>query len=346
MTNPQPSEKLLDRFLAGECSPPERQQVESWIAEDSARAQRFGQLSSLLVAQNDRRDWNVDKAYADVESRIRQWNRQIDITPIHRVFIAPWARWQALAIAAVALIAIAGTLTFSSVRGDRTVASGQWNEARTGAGETREIKLADGSLVKLGPMTIVRHASNRGEVTVEMQGLAGFEVVHDPKRTFKVRAGNANVVDIGTSFIVRAYPRDSAATVVVTSGKVSLSPIRGPATGTSTAVELAPGERGMVLASGTIIGGDAIGNEISSQLAQLGGRLSFNALDMQSVAADIGNWFGVKVTIADSTLASRRITAVFTRPSLSEVLDAIAETTGSRYVNSGGTITFASGPVR
>jgi ferric-dicitrate binding protein FerR (iron transport regulator) len=102
----------------------------------------------------------------------------------------------------------------------------------------------------------------------------------------------------------------------------------------------------MVLASGTIIGGDAIGNEISTSLAQLSGRLSFDTADMKSVAADIGNWFGVKVAIADSALANRRITAMFTTPSLSEVLDAIAETTGSRYEAKGGVITFVPAPVR
>ncbi len=346
MTNPKPSEKLLDRFIAGECSPAERNQVESWIREDPARAKRFEQLHSLLVAHNDRRDWNVDKAYSTVQSRINVWNRKIDITPLHRVFVAPWARWEAVAIAAVALIAIAGTLTLSTSRKDRTVSSVQWT--RTGAGETREVRLTDGSLIKLGPMTTLRHASNAGEVNVELRGLAGFEVIHDPKRTFRVYAGAAEVVDIGTSFVVRAYPSDSAATVVVTSGKIALGRRARSVSGQANVspVELNPGEGGMVLASGAIVTGHAVGNEISQHLAQLGGRLSFENLDMRSVAADLGNWFGVKVVIADSALGNRRITAMFNKPDLSEILDAVAETTGSRYERKDGVITFASGPVR
>jgi len=88
-----------------------------------------------------------------------------------------------------------------------------------------------------------------------------------------------------------------------------------------------------------VITGQSIGAEISSHLARLDGRLSFDALDMKSVAADIGNWFGVKVAIADSTLANRRITAMFNKPSLPEVLNAIAETTGSRYdTKAGGSV--------
>ncbi len=60
MDTSQPTEKLLDRYLAGECSPAERTQIESWIAEEPARAERFAKLSSLLIAQQNPRNWNVD----------------------------------------------------------------------------------------------------------------------------------------------------------------------------------------------------------------------------------------------------------------------------------------------
>jgi len=349
MNNPIPSEKLLDRFFAGECSRAEKNQVESWIREDPVRAQRFERLPSLLVAQSDRRDWNVDDAYVKVQSRINGWNRKIDITPLHRVFIAPWARWEAVAIAAIALIAIASALTFAtSQRDTATTESVQWTETRTGPGETRELRLTDGSLIRLGPMTMLRHASSGRELNVELEGLAGFEVTHDPTRTFKVHAGAAEVVDIGTSFVVRAYPSDSAATVVVTSSRVALRPRARSAFAPAhvSPVELNPGEGAMVLSSGTVVIGKAVGNEISQHLARLSGRLSFENLDMKTVAADLGNWFGVKVAIADSALGKRRITAMFNNPDLSEVLDAIAETTGSRYERRDGVIRFVSGPVR
>jgi len=116
MNIPQPSERLLDRFIAGECSPAERNQVESWIREDPVRARRFEHLPSLLVAQGDRRDWDVDTAYAKVESRINSWNRKIDITPLYQAFTAPWARWELLVIAAVVLVVIAIVMTVSSRR--------------------------------------------------------------------------------------------------------------------------------------------------------------------------------------------------------------------------------------
>lgn len=299
------------------------------------------------LAQLHRREWNVDLAYSKVDSRIKDSNRKIDMSPKVQVFTAPWAHWRGLAVAAVALLAIATALTVASARGgSASPTSVDWTETRTGPGETRELRLADGSLIKLGPMTTVRHAARSGAVDVEMNGLAGFEVTHDPKRTFKVRAGTAEVVDVGTSFFVRAYAGDSVSMVVVTTGKVLLTARTATTGAPASSVELSPGEGGVVLSDGTIIPGTPVGTEISAYLGRLYGRLSFDALDMQSVAEDVGVWFGVKVAIADSALASRNFTAVFSNPTLSEVLDAIAEKTGSRYETKNGVITFMAGRAR
>ncbi len=106
------------------------------------------------------------------------------------------------------------------------------------------------------------------------------------------------------------------------------------------------GEGGLLLSNGSVVGGPDAGGNLSEHLARLSGKLSFERQDMRSVAADIGNWFGVQVQVADSALATRHITAVFNKPSMTEVLDAIAETTGSRYETRNGVITFSSGRPR
>ena len=87
--------------------------VEKLVTE---RAVRFEHLPSSLVAQDNRRDWDIDAAYARVQSRINSWNRKIDITPVVQVFTAPWARWQVVVIAAVVIIAMAFIMTFTSGR--------------------------------------------------------------------------------------------------------------------------------------------------------------------------------------------------------------------------------------
>ena len=55
--------------------------------------------------------------------------------------------------------------------------------------------------------------------TVELEGEAEFDVVHDPMRPFRVQAGRALVVDIGTRFDVRLYATDRSARVAVAEGR-------------------------------------------------------------------------------------------------------------------------------
>ena len=56
-------------------------------------------------------------------------------------------------------------------------------------------------------------------------GQAEFEVAHEPDRAFRVIAGSAEVVDIGTKFDVR-LERDSTVVTVV-EGRVAVGPSRG-----------------------------------------------------------------------------------------------------------------------
>ena len=57
---------------------------------------------------------------------------------------------------------------------------------------------------------------------VELVGEGYFEVVHDSTRPFRVHAGGSVTEDLGTHFVVRAYPELRHVDVAVTEGLVSL----------------------------------------------------------------------------------------------------------------------------
>ena len=90
-------------------------------------------------------------------------------------------------------------------------------------GKRDSVRLADGSRVILGPASqlVVPAAFGQRGREVELHGEAYFDVVHDTTRPFVVRAGDATIRDIGTSFAVRSDsgPRLQ---VVVTAGAVAL----------------------------------------------------------------------------------------------------------------------------
>ncbi|MEP6622700.1 MAG: FecR domain-containing protein, partial [bacterium] len=148
-----------------------------------------------------------------------------------------------------------------------------------------------------------------------------------------VRAKNAVATDLGTEFVMRAYASDSAVSVAVTSGIVSLS---GAVPAQS--VKLVAGDVGRVDRSGQPRR-DAIASAATSN-AWLAGRLIFENQPLTQVVAELNRWFDVDIRVPDGPLSARRVTALYSTPTLAGVLDALTSMLGARYEQQGRVITL------
>jgi transmembrane sensor len=108
-------------------------------------------------------------------------------------------------------------------------------------------RLADNSLLHLDTDSAVTIRYSKSERLVTLRaGEADFEVAHEPDRPFRVLAGSAQIVDIGTQFDVRLGERSTVVTVLEGRIRVGPSPLQGTlGTNPQTAgfVELAAGEQ-------------------------------------------------------------------------------------------------------
>jgi transmembrane sensor len=120
------------------------------------------------------------------------------------------------AVAAAALVAVVGLLSYAMLRSN---VIGQQQTYETGTAEHRRIPLADGSIVELGARSVVRVQLTDEQRDVFIDGgEAFFEVAKDPERPFIVRAGALQLTALGTAFNVR---RDADRVVVsVQEGRV------------------------------------------------------------------------------------------------------------------------------
>jgi transmembrane sensor len=93
----------------------------------------------------------------------------------------------------------------------------------TGHGQQLVQPLADGSLLHLDTdsAVAVRYAPRLRGVEVE-RGQVVFDVAHDPARPFRVTAGSAQVVAVGTQFDV--YLQGEVTLVTVIEGRVAVGP--------------------------------------------------------------------------------------------------------------------------
>lgn len=340
--NAQVDWEVLARFLAGESPAEEADAVRAWLAEDPARHDVLSALDTTLdrVA--------APPADLDVEAALRRVHARMDQpeTPViplrapvrraapapRRAMPAPWLR------AAAAIVLLLGVAWFAW-RMTGPGASSSLVAYTTGIGERDTVRLRDGTTVILGPASRLAVAEGYGRRSrqVHLRGEALFDVRHDDARPFTVRAGQAWVRDIGTTFSVTA---DSAAgvRVVVTQGAVAL---RAADEAEDREVVLQRGDRG-TLAAGRVRAERAAATE--DDVAWTRGRLVFRDAPFPQVAADLRRWYGVELRAADAAVAGRRLTASFQGEPPDAVLRVVGLALGAEVEVRGDTAVLRGAP--
>jgi transmembrane sensor len=190
---------------------------QSWMSADVSHAEvfhRFEQISRSLKTMAPPpppRKWQLARDAYDGSMPLSDWNG------------SPERSSRILAAAAAVILGVGATAWAMMNWGWQP-----WESSEpalvTQVGENRSVNLSDGSIVILGGATRLKWSFTEENRSLELlQGEALFKVAKDPARPFKVSAGDAMVVALGTEFNVR---RVSDHTVVaVTDGLVVVEPV-------------------------------------------------------------------------------------------------------------------------
>jgi transmembrane sensor len=200
-------------------------------------------------------------------------------------------------------------------------ASPPMREVSTGAGQRAEVKLGDGSTVVLGVKSRLRFPAVLGHGSRELylEGEAHFAVTHDSTRPFVVHAAGTKTVDLGTAFVLRAYPAEQRVQVVVTEGRVALGVDRPDA---SPPQEITAGQMGRLALEASAPTIRAV--DTAAYTAWLHGRIVFNNTPLAEVAAELSRWHEVEIELGDPSLAREELTASFIAESLQETLRTLS----------------------
>jgi transmembrane sensor len=239
--------------------------------------------------------------------------------------------WQRTAFrVAAALIIVAGATAVwrSSSPPERAVTYA------TTTGMSQEIRLADGTAVRLGPASSLELAPGFGRTHrhLTLHGEAWFEVTHDDAMPFAVKVGAATVEDVGTAFLVReSLSREVS--VRVTEGIVTLTT---PVATKDTTVTLRAGDGAVATPAGIAVAAGAVSATEGAALAS--GHLTFADASLTEVQDALRRWYGVTLVMSDSALAARRVTADFTSEPVSRVAAVLGLTLGVMAETRGDTI--------
>ena len=202
---------LIAKFLAGECSGKETEELEQWKNSDKNNKDIFEQMKCTWQdVTPDEYNPDVEAALDKVSSRIEEQKN----IPTHLTRF--WIR------VAAALVVGLGIFGFMKITGLKP--SMQTIESLAGS-KPREVILPDGSRVILNQKSKLsfpgKFKGNQRKVTFE--GEAYFIITPNKKKPFVVESGSTITKVLGTEFNLNAPSKDSIVRLSVTKGLVSFN---------------------------------------------------------------------------------------------------------------------------
>jgi transmembrane sensor len=344
-----PSWDLIDRYLAGECTPEERQQIDAFLATGADAGSVLHSLRHSVVPEiggahpvtpalslERFKRMRIDAPTPDQEGRPPRDARGGPIRTSMNVPRSRNAAWGLLGGAAVAG-AVAMVLGYGFQKPwQNTIAPTRIYSTKPGQHAT--VYLADGSRAALGPATTLRVRTTLDGTHADVDGDVWFTVTHRPSSAFTVQTVNTTTRVLGTVFAVRHYRDDRTTRVLVTDGRVAVRQQMANTPHLLTANMMAiVGDSGQ-----TRVVPIASSQDYTDWTV---GRLVFKSAPMTEIVAELSRAYGTDIRLTDSVLQRRILTMtipVAKRP-LNDVLSALATFVGAHVTRSGDVLSIVPG---
>ena len=318
---------LLDRYLAGDCTPEERTEALAYLAAHPDEQAALHRVANRVTqpphrAPDFRPRWPAMQRRMDTVTSARDQGRRLG--QVGTSSVGRWT-WYALAgtMAAVLAIVVGWHVNVPRLGGRGTVAMATYV---TGKGERANITLPDGSTVALSVASRLEVPGDYlvGDHTIRLTGEALFSVAHHDRAPFVVLAGGTATRVLGTSFLIRHYATDTTTAVAVQDGKVAV--------------------RSVVLTAGrqVVIGRMGIARAGPVDPSAFGfatGVLTLNGVPLRDAIVELDRWYNADIRLGDPALGAREITGGFTAGSLSELTETLELTFNVRVVRDGRVLT-------
>ena len=281
----------------------------TWLKASPAHVEEF--LGVSVIARDLREacvdpDSSIDtliaRARAEDETRVQS------LWPRVGAAVFPSRRWltAAVTLAAVAVLSLGLSLlwTVRPVSQVSIPASAPTLHFATRHGQQLIRRLADGSVLHLNTDSAVTvHYSNTERLITLTSGQAVFEVAHEPQRAFRVLAGSAQVVAVGTRFDVRLTPEATLVTVV--EGRVAV----GLSATSAASIQVGADQQLRVAAAEWPARPVAVDAERTT--SWLRREIVFDHEPLEQVAAEFNRYAPKPIAITTPALRSLEISGVF-----------------------------------
>lgn len=325
MTSADPAssrrDQALDWLLRVQQAPDDiqlRAELAQWCASDVANAEAYGKAERV---------WRLTAQLTPTSAA--QWPLPVTSNPVS---LPPAARptrrrrrWLGAAVAACLLVALAPSLSLRMQA-----------DYRTGQGETRDITLADGSVVQMDSDSAiaVQYAGTQRDVRL-LAGQAFFKVTPDATRPFHVRADAVQVTVTGTAFNVELRPQQVDVEVEHGSVRVADASQARVLSSALTARERLRYIDGLVQVRTF---------QPSQAAAWRKGQLIADDVSIAELIGELERYLPGKVLLRDQSLGSKRVTGVYDLRKPQAALNAVLRPHGGKAENFGPWLLVVSRP--
>lgn len=191
------------------------------------------------------------------------------------------------------------------------------NTISTPRGGQYQVSLPDGTKVWLNAATTLKYpyAFAKNERMVELNGEAYFEVSKDRTRPFRVKTDAQTVEVLGTHFNINAYRDEAFVKTTLLEGAVKVSNASGT-------VNLLPGEQSKLnINTAKLTLNQQV--DIDKEMAWKNNIFSFDDDDLQSIMRQISRWYDVDVVYQGKISTEKYIGEIPRSSNLAEVFEIL-----------------------
>jgi transmembrane sensor len=269
-------------------SPEEQREFDSWLVADIRHLGAYGRAEAVLARVERLHSAAVTDSAPDVDEVPRSTRRRAILV--------------GSAAAGFAGLGVVGRFVWDRLNTNRISPEETF---ATAIGKTREVRLADGSIMTLNTSTrvVVRFTDTAREISL-LQGEALFDVAKNKQRPFIVTAGDTKVRAIGTSFTVSMLPTRPIL-VLVREGVIELqrAAMAAPVRASANVQVLAPQNAPIA----TVAIPEA---QVQRDLAWQFGKIAFDNQPLREAAEEFARYSDVHI-IVDPSVADRTVTGLF-----------------------------------
>jgi transmembrane sensor len=329
------NKELLEKYCNNSCTEQELLTVLKWFEESSRSSEGKAMLFRIWEELSDEDgslkvdfDYILDNIHhkvnlAQSKKNLEEANQNLRVHRKKENILKILTRVAAILLLPVVGFGLYMSLKYWSVYSDQTSVNQAYNEVYSSVDAITKVTLPDGSNVWLNHRSSLQYpVSFRGKYrTVELKGEGYFEVVHNSKIPFIVRAGEIEIKATGTTFNIMAFPEDGKIETSLISGQVELQ-VTKPGGKSIPALKMKPAE----LAIYQTVDGEIKVRTIPDDRYFIwkDGKLVFNKEPMGEVVKKLSRWFNVEIQIKDPELFDLTYTATFEDETFPQVMELIS----------------------